>query len=244
MEIDWAPLIASTSAGPKGRRPPAGPPSHTATRSPSAARRSWPAADDGLRPGHPSRLGLVLGPPAPPPETEPASATARAAVIPTAPRHLDSTILPDATARITRLTLAPGWRTVASHEPRTVRPRPPRSPIPQRVFLISTRPPVASTLSQSSVQGKPLSCTGWYCELTQTSDVRRTIAELMMQACDHMARRLARRGATSRAVRGSIELRMRFLTRPHAAFDIGLKSYRVGLARSAASLHRASTEAC
>ena len=50
------------------RRPLAstGPPSHTATRSPSARR-------DGLRPGHPSRGSL--GPPAPQPETEPASAT-------------------------------------------------------------------------------------------------------------------------------------------------------------------------
>ena len=56
-----------------GRRPPAGPPSRTVTRSPSAARRSWPAADDGLRPEHPVRGSL--GPPAPPPETEPVSAT-------------------------------------------------------------------------------------------------------------------------------------------------------------------------
>ena len=54
----------STSAGPKGRRPPAGPPSRTVTRSPSAARRSWPAADDGLRPEHPVRGSL--GPPSPP----------------------------------------------------------------------------------------------------------------------------------------------------------------------------------
>ena len=61
--------FASTSAGPKGRRPPAGPPSRTVTRSPSAARRSWPAADDGLRPEHPVRGSL--GPPAPQPETEP-----------------------------------------------------------------------------------------------------------------------------------------------------------------------------
>ena len=33
-EIDWAPLIASTSAEPKGRRPPGGPPSRRAARSP------------------------------------------------------------------------------------------------------------------------------------------------------------------------------------------------------------------
>ena len=65
VEIDWAPLIASTSAGPKGRRPPGGPPSRTVTRSPSAARRSWPAADGGLRPEHPVRGSL--GPPAPQP---------------------------------------------------------------------------------------------------------------------------------------------------------------------------------
>ena len=40
--------VDEVSAGPKGRRPPAGPPSRTVTRSPSAARRSWPAeADDG-----------------------------------------------------------------------------------------------------------------------------------------------------------------------------------------------------
>ena len=48
VEIDWAPLIASTSAGPKGRRPPAGPPSRTALTRVSIQQ----LADLGLQPTH------------------------------------------------------------------------------------------------------------------------------------------------------------------------------------------------
>ena len=39
VEIEWAPFIASTSAGPKGRPPPTGPPSRRAVRSPSVTHR-------------------------------------------------------------------------------------------------------------------------------------------------------------------------------------------------------------
>ena len=107
------PLIASTSAGPKGRRPPADPPSHTATRSPSAARRSWPAADGGRRPEHPARGSSA--PPGPRPETGHAIAEARAAVIPNA-RDTDFEILP-AQQPQHRLALAPGRKPTPTAAP-------------------------------------------------------------------------------------------------------------------------------
>ena len=79
VEIDWAPLIASTSAGPKGRSPPAGLPSRRAGRSPSAARRSWPAAAGSPRPEPPSHG--ASGPPAPRPETDRATARPAAQLV-------------------------------------------------------------------------------------------------------------------------------------------------------------------
>ena len=145
VEIDWAPLIASTSAGPKGRRPPAGPPSRTVTRSPSAARRAWPAADDGLRPEHPVRGSL--GPPAPQPETEPASATP-APPIPTA-RDTDSRSSPR-NRRITTSRLRPA-------ENRPPRPRPAATPVAtdsSTCFLISTL--LLRELSRNQVSKKTL----------------------------------------------------------------------------------------
>ena len=155
VEIDWAPLIASTSAGPKGRRPPAGPPARTVTRSPSAARRSWPAADDGRRPEHPVRGSL--GPPAPQPETEPASATPRAAVIPTA-RDTDSRSSPR-NRRITTSRLRP-----AENRPPTAAPGGHAGHHRFLNVLPHRDTPPARTLSQSSVQENPsrvLKNSGW-----------------------------------------------------------------------------------
>ena len=78
VEIEWAPFIASTSAGPKGRPPPTGPPSRRAVRSPSVTHRSWLAADDWPRPGRPAP-GSSGWPGLRP--ADPATAEARAAVI-------------------------------------------------------------------------------------------------------------------------------------------------------------------
>ena len=72
VEIEWAPFIASTSAGPKGRPPPTGPPSRRAVRSPSVTHRSWLTADDWPRPGRPAPGSS--GWPGLRPETDPATA--------------------------------------------------------------------------------------------------------------------------------------------------------------------------